>query len=47
MELTLEQALQAFGTLATDKITIVDQNEKKIGILTLDQLIKSIKRPEA
>ena len=44
---TLEEALEAFGNLATDKITIVDQNEKKIGILTLDQLIKSMKRPEA
>ena len=44
---TLEQALQVFGTLATDKLIIVDQNEKKIGILTLEQLIKSMKRPEA
>ena len=43
---TLEQALQEFGTLSTDRTIIVDQRGKKIGTLTLDQLIKYMKRPE-
>ena len=43
---TLEEALQAFGNLSVDQTIIVDQGGAKIGTLTIDQLIRAMKRPE-
>ena len=43
---TLEEALQAFGNLSVDQAIIVDQGGEKIGTLTIDQLIRAMKRPE-
>ena len=43
---TLEQALQAFGNLSVDQSIIVDQSGEKIGTLTIDHLIRAMKRPE-
>ena len=43
---TLEEALKAFGNLSVDQAIIVDQGGEKIGTLTIDQLIRAMKRPE-
>ena len=43
---TLEEALQAFGNLSVEQTIIVDQDGEKIGTLTIDQLIRAMKRPE-
>ena len=42
---TLEQALQAFENLSVDHTIIVNQSGEQIGKLTIDDLIRGMKRP--
>ena len=43
---TLEEALQAFENLSVDHTIIVNQGGEKIGRLTIDDLIRGMKRPD-